>query len=314
MCSEAMKEREATMDREEAMHRIVLSAEEGRTFIEMGQKGPKLTVVSGNSMWLLDEPNDSVPLIEKLIPQLETAGHLARKCAEEGKKILARWERLQSDKKQEPTKAEREWLARHIKIDRGPPFSVSVNSKDPEIVRRAAEIAEKMIGKPQAVGHGQGQPTAPTIARQLAKRATAMSSKEIVEEMKKTYLNFLDNVPFKSKANNDRDHRAIGEMLDTLRPKLNPEDQDDFKAFLEHQHDECLVEEIEEKPVAGKVAGKLGDDGYWWLEFEGQKYRRCDLLWKMHTGRDPRGIIEHINGNRTDDRFENLREVSPSQT
>jgi hypothetical protein len=72
------------MDRDEALQRIVLSAEEGRTFIEMGRQGPKISVVSSDQKhaWWLDEPDKSVPLIEELIPQLETAGHRARKCAE----------------------------------------------------------------------------------------------------------------------------------------------------------------------------------------------------------------------------------------
>jgi hypothetical protein len=89
-----------------------------------------------------------VPLIEELIPQLETAGPRARKCAEEGKKILARWEGLKLGKR-EPTEAELRWLARHVKF--GPGVSVSVKSKKPEIVNRAAEIAEKILGTPQVV-------------------------------------------------------------------------------------------------------------------------------------------------------------------
>ena len=75
------------IDRDEALQRIVLSAEEGRTFIEMGRQGPKITVVSSDwkSECCLDEPDKSVPLIEELIPELETAGPLARKCAKEGR-------------------------------------------------------------------------------------------------------------------------------------------------------------------------------------------------------------------------------------
>ncbi len=138
------------MDRDEALQRIVLDAEEGRVFIEMGRQGPKISVVSRNwkSEWRVDEPDKSVPLIEQLIPQLETAGCRARKCAEEGKKILARWEGLKVGKRR-PTEAELRWLAAHVKI--GPGLSVSVKSKKPEIVNRAAEIAEKILGTPQSV-------------------------------------------------------------------------------------------------------------------------------------------------------------------
>jgi hypothetical protein len=136
--------------RSELQREMVLHAEEGRVFIEMGRQGPKLTIVSDDwkSRWCLDEPDKSVPFIEELIPQLETAGRRARKCAEEGRKILARWEGLKLGKRK-PTEAELDWLARHVKI--GPGAMVSVTSKKPEIVRRAAEIAEKILGTPQAV-------------------------------------------------------------------------------------------------------------------------------------------------------------------
>jgi hypothetical protein len=137
-------------DRDEALQRIVLNAEEGRTFIEMGHQGPKISVVSSDwkHPWCLDEPDKSVPLIEELIPQLETAGLRARKCAEEGKKILTRWEGLKLGKR-EPTEAELRWLVRHVKFGPGP--SISVKSKKPEIVNCAAEIAEKILGTPQVV-------------------------------------------------------------------------------------------------------------------------------------------------------------------
>jgi hypothetical protein len=141
--------------RNELLFEIVLEAEEGRTFIEMGRQGPKIRVVSRDwkSAWCLDEPDKSVPLIAELIPQLETAGPRARKCAEEGKKILARWERLKLGK-QKPTEAELRWLARHVEIPKrteGGVPRISVTSKNPEIVRRAAEIAEKILGTPQVV-------------------------------------------------------------------------------------------------------------------------------------------------------------------
>jgi hypothetical protein len=143
-----MKTNDDMNKRDEALQRIVLNAEEGRTFIEMGRQGPRISVFSRDwkSEWRLDEPDKSVPLIEELIPQLETAGPRARKCAEEGKKILARWERLKLGK-QKPTEAELRWLARHVKI--GPGIRISVKSKKPEIVNRAAEIAEKILGTPQ---------------------------------------------------------------------------------------------------------------------------------------------------------------------
>ena len=142
------------IDRDEALQRIVLSAEEGRTFIEMGRQGPKITVVSSDwkSECCLDEPDKSVPLIEELIPELETAGPLARKCAKEGRKILTRWEGLKLGQR-EPTEAEMNWLIRHLKFGKSGSNEpvISVGGKDPEIAQRAAEIAEKILGTPEVV-------------------------------------------------------------------------------------------------------------------------------------------------------------------
>ena len=137
--------------REELQIKMVLAAEEGRCLIKMGHKGPMLSIVHGQHWWCLDEPDKSVPLIEDLIPQLETAGSRARKCAEEGKKILQRWEGLKLGKRK-PTDAELKFLARHVNVKNGPSgLQVSVTSKKPEIVKRAAEIAEKILGTPQPV-------------------------------------------------------------------------------------------------------------------------------------------------------------------
>jgi hypothetical protein len=140
----------------EALREFVLEAEEGHVFIEMGHRGPKITVVPGGGDWgwCSDKPDLSVPIIEELIPQLETAGPRARKCAEDGKKILARWEGLKLGKRK-PIEAELKWMLDHRKIKTEPEVSVSVKSKNREIVNRAAEIAEKIIGEPQVVERGR---------------------------------------------------------------------------------------------------------------------------------------------------------------
>lgn len=59
-------------------------------------------------------------------------------------------------------------------------------------------------------------------------------------------------------------------------------------------------------------AGRLGSGGYrrvYLCLFDWAEHR---LIWKVVTGQEPRGLVDHINGVRDDNRFENLRDVSPS--
>jgi HNH endonuclease len=58
---------------------------------------------------------------------------------------------------------------------------------------------------------------------------------------------------------------------------------------------------------AGDVAGTLTERGYRRITLHGRHYRRAQLIWKMHHEEDPKGEITHINGDRVDDRIENLK-------
>lgn len=67
------------------------------------------------------------------------------------------------------------------------------------------------------------------------------------------------------------------------------------------------------KVVVGKLVGnKLSSHGYKTLGFNGKKYYQHQIVFFMHHGYLPE-CIDHINQNRTDNRIENLREVTISQ-
>lgn len=67
------------------------------------------------------------------------------------------------------------------------------------------------------------------------------------------------------------------------------------------------------KNWAGRIAGYPFDGGrYMSLKIKGVAYLIHRLLWKVHTGSDPRGVIDHINGIRDDNRLVNLRDVHPT--
>ena len=53
--------------------------------------------------------------------------------------------------------------------------------------------------------------------------------------------------------------------------------------------------------------------GYRRLRFKGQKLRAHHVVWAITYGRWPVGELDHINGNKLDNRPENLREATRAQ-
>jgi len=62
----------------------------------------------------------------------------------------------------------------------------------------------------------------------------------------------------------------------------------------------------------GEVSGSLNKNGYCLIEVNGKKYKAHRLAWMYVHGYFPENQIDHINQIRTDNRIENLREVSQS--
>ena len=101
----------------------------------------------------------------------------------------------------------------------------------------------------------------------------------------------------------------------------------DFESFLTH---ETLIEILSYNPANGefvwrsnqtnplfiKVGRRAGDyvEGeYSDLTIMGRKFRAHRIAWLYMTGRWPRGVVDHVNGVKSDNRWENLREATRGQ-
>ena len=60
----------------------------------------------------------------------------------------------------------------------------------------------------------------------------------------------------------------------------------------------------------GKVAGHVDKDGYIIINIDEATYRAHRLAWLYQTGHWPEKFIDHIDGQRTNNTFSNLRECT----
>lgn len=72
-------------------------------------------------------------------------------------------------------------------------------------------------------------------------------------------------------------------------------------------------QETRGKAVAGASAGTTRPDGYVSVTIKQKRYRAHRLAWFLVHGEFPIDMLDHINGDRSDNRIANLRIVTPSQ-
>jgi len=65
--------------------------------------------------------------------------------------------------------------------------------------------------------------------------------------------------------------------------------------------------------VPNSIAGHLHRMGYRWISVFGNKIAAHRLAWLYVHGKWPNNQIDHINGNKDDNRIENLRDVTASE-
>ncbi|MGO4619051.1 HNH endonuclease signature motif containing protein [Ensifer sp. 2YAB10] len=64
---------------------------------------------------------------------------------------------------------------------------------------------------------------------------------------------------------------------------------------------------------AGEPAGHLSDTGYLVVTLDGDVYKAHLIAWVLYHGSMPGGDVDHISGERSDNRADNMRAVNRSQ-
>jgi len=98
----------------------------------------------------------------------------------------------------------------------------------------------------------------------------------------------------------------------TLKVRLNYEPETGIFTWL-HRVETNRFDKTWNKRFAGKVAGDLKPNGYWYIQLDGKRYLAHRLAWLYVYGVLPESELDHVNRDTADNRIANLRLATRSQ-
>jgi hypothetical protein len=92
--------------------------------------------------------------------------------------------------------------------------------------------------------------------------------------------------------------------------KQPPHTPDQIKEKLDYNPEtgDLVWKKLRNSKRIGQKAACLDLGGYVQINISGYVYKGHRIAWAIYYGRWPNGMIDHINGNRNDNRIQNLRE------
>lgn len=80
----------------------------------------------------------------------------------------------------------------------------------------------------------------------------------------------------------------------------------DYNVVIANKYGPCS-----ERQTKGERTGRLSRRGYWEVSYSGFLYKAHRIIWEMHHGDiPPNMVVDHIDGNRGNNRIDNLRLVT----
>lgn len=100
--------------------------------------------------------------------------------------------------------------------------------------------------------------------------------------------------------------------IDSMTRRPIPEESADLLAY--DAETGVITWKVSKHPIAqGSVAGGVHPDGYRRIGILGKQYQAHRVAWLLHYGEQPPQFLDHINGERDDNRISNIRAVTNAE-